>query len=42
MAPGKRLLGCLLLVLSLAASAASDIDPAGCYVLKGVREMYRM
>ena len=39
MAPGKRLLGCLLLVLSLAANAASDIDPAGRYVLNGVREM---
>jgi hypothetical protein len=40
MAPGKRLLGCLLLVLSMAASAAND--PAGCYVLNGVREMDRM
>ena len=39
MAPGKQLLGCLLLVLSLAASAASETDPAGRYVLNGVREV---
>ena len=39
MAPGKRLLGCLLVVLSMAASAASEADPAGRYVLNGVREM---
>ena len=39
MAPGKQLLCCLLLVLSLAASAASEADPAGRYVLNGVREM---
>ena len=31
MAPGKRLLGCLLLALSLAAGAASETDPAGRY-----------